>query len=132
MKKMKFIMEIKILMKKILNYLLDNKEIKFNKDSNEKNNKFFIDDKEINCYINNLKKGIYIIIMKIEEKITCEYMFYECNKIIEIEFINFDTKNVTNMKEMFSNCSGLKILNLNNFDSKNVSTMRCMFYECSG
>ncbi len=40
--------------------------------------------------------------MKIEQKIiNCEYIFYECDKIIEIEFINFDTKNITKMSKIF-------------------------------
>ena len=83
-----------------------------NEDIDEKNIKLFIDNKEIkfytqiinkeeneiNYYIDILKKGIYIIIMKIEERLTnCEYIFCGCNKIIEIEFNNFDTKNVTDM-----------------------------------
>ena len=58
-------------------------------------------------------------------------MFYYCNKIIEIKFINFDTKNVTNMNCMFYNYSGLKNLNLNNFDTKNVTNMIDMFYNCN-
>ena len=62
--------------------------------------------------------------MKIEQKIiNCEYIFYECDKIIEIEFINFDTKNITNISKMFSYCSGLENLNLNNFDTKKVTNI---------
>ena len=61
--------------------------------------------------------------MKIEQKITnCEYIFYECDKIIEIEFINFDTKNITNMSTIFL-LLWFKNLNLNNFDTKNVTNM---------
>ena len=69
--------------------------------------------------------------MKIEQKITnWEYIFYECDKIIEIEFINFYTKTITNMSTIFL-LLYFKNLNLNNFDTKNVTNMWRMFSHCS-
>ncbi len=114
----------------------DNEEIKIyngNKDINEKNIKLFIDDKEIefNKIISDLTKLIYTIMIKIEQKlINCEKMFYECKNIIEIQFINFDTKYVTNMAKMFYFCSKLNNLELNIFDTKNVKDMNKMFTFC--
>ena len=83
-----------------------------NKEIEEKNINIFIENKEteIKNKINNLKKGIYNIIIKINQKITnCKKMFYCCENILEIDFSNFDTKNVIDMSSMFCNCSSLKI-----------------------
>jgi surface protein len=126
----------KQIIKITINVNYDNKKIKIfngNKHINEKNIKIFVDEKEIqfNNEINSLKKGINIIKMKIDQKlINCKEMFKNCNKIVKIEFINFDTQNVTNMSEMFYNCENLEILNLNNFDTENVKDMSRMFNCC--
>ncbi len=58
------------------------------------------------------------------------YMFYNCNKLMTIdftEFENFDTSNVTNMSYMFSKCFYLQTLNLSNFNTSSVTTMSNMF-----
>ena len=58
-------------------------------------------------------------------------MFKECNKIKEIKgLINFNTKNVTNMSGMFKSCSKLENLDLSNFDTSNVNDMSDMFSQC--
>ena len=33
------------------------------------------------------------------------YMFYKCSSLNELNLSNFNTNNVTNMKDMFSGCS---------------------------
>ena len=38
---------------------------------------------------------------------NCEYMFYECNKITEIDLSNFNTSNITSMLGIFSGCLSL-------------------------
>ena len=76
-----------------------------NKDINENNIKIIFDNKEYEEGI-NLKEGNYNAIIKINQKITnCEEMFYYCKNILEINFTQFDTKNVTNMNDMFYFCS---------------------------
>ena len=47
-------------------------------------------------------------------------MFAECKNIINIGFIYFNTKNITNMSYMFTECNNLNNLNLSSFDTKNV------------
>ena len=54
-------------------------------------------------------------------------MFAGCKNIINIDFISFDTKKVTNMEYMFSGCSNLTELDLSNFDTSNVINMEGMF-----
>jgi surface protein len=113
----------------------NNEEIKIfngNKDINKNNIKIIIDNKEFKEEINNLKKGNYNAIIKINQKITnCEKMFYDCKNILEINFTQFDTKNVTKMNHMFFFCSSLTTLDVSKFDTKNVTKMQCMFYNCS-
>ena len=67
------------------------------------------ENKEIKEEFNNLKEGIYNIVIKINQNITnCKDMFKNCKNIIEINFIKFDTKKVNNMSCMFHSCSSLK------------------------
>ena len=54
-------------------------------------------------------------------------MFAGCKNITNIEFISFNTKNVTNMKYMFYECRNLKNLNIYSFDTKNVTDMSYVF-----
>ena len=88
---------------------------------------------------------------------NCNYMFYSCSDIVEIDLSQFDasqvnsmesmfsggsnltsinfgsinTTSVTNMKSMFEACSKLVSLNLSNFNTSIVTTMENMFYECN-
>ena len=57
-------------------------------------------------------------------------MFYECNKLTNINLSNFNTNNVTNMFCMFYGCSSLTNLNLSNFNTNNVTDMLGMFDGC--
>ena len=54
-------------------------------------------------------------------------MFYMCDKIIEIDFSNFDTSQVTDMGMMFACCSSLISLNISNFNTTLVTNMAYMF-----
>ena len=58
-------------------------------------------------------------------------MFKGCSSLTELNLINFNTNNVTNMRYMFNGCSSLKELNLNNFNTNNVTDMSGMFSKCS-
>ena len=62
---------------------------------------------------------------------TTYYMFDGCNKIIEIDFSEFDTSLVTKMSYMFRECSLLKSLNLSKFITNIVQDMAHMFNGCS-
>ena len=66
-----------------------------------------------------------------EEDITdCESMFYECNSIVEINFIEFDISRCTNTNKMFRNCKSLISLDLTKLNFQNVKTMCDMFWDC--
>ena len=62
---------------------------------------------------------------------NCAYMFYGCVNIIEIDFSNFNTAEVTTTVAMFGDCSSLISLNLENFDTSKVTDMWLMFSGCS-
>jgi len=122
-------------------YFLDNTDYIEDKT----NIKYFHDNlKELNednteLYINNIKykykkyfipekKGKYKIklIFKINIK-DCSFMFAGCKNIIDINFNNFNTSNVVNMRYMFSGCENIKKLDFSSVDTKNVKNMEGMF-----
>ena len=77
------------------------------------------------------KIGIYEIKIIINTNMTnAEYMFHNCDNIIEINLSKFNTKNITNMRGMFRGCRNLESLDLSSFDTKNVTNMSQMFAEC--
>ena len=57
-------------------------------------------------------------------------MFYHCNSLTNVNLSNFNTQNVTNMREMFSDRYSLISLNLSNFNTQNVINMSNMFAYC--
>jgi len=100
-----------------------------------------LNEQNIDLYINNIKykfkkyfipekEGKYKIelIFKINIK-DCSFMFAGCKNIIEINFQNFNTSNVINMRYMFTGCENIKELDLSSFDTRNVSNMEGMFGE---
>ena len=59
------------------------------------------------------------------------WMFSGCSSLKELNLNNFNTNNVTDMRDMFYGCSSLKELNLSNFNTNNVNDMGYMFNGCS-
>ena len=52
-------------------------------------------------------------------------------KGISLDLSNFNTSNVTNMREMFQNCTNLTTINgIEDFDTSNVTNMSWLFYHC--
>ena len=62
---------------------------------------------------------------------SCEFMFFSCTKITEINLSNFDSSQVTSIYDMFAFCSSLTSLNLSNFNTSKVKCMNSMFAFCS-
>ena len=58
------------------------------------------------------------------------YMFYYCENVVNINLTKFKTNNVINMQSMFSGCKKLQQLNVSNFDTSKVETMKKMFEGC--
>ena len=93
--------------------------------------KIFLDGKKKLDFNLVYKKGKHKIIIIFNKNIKSCKLFNFCNDIIEIKFINFITKDISDMSFMFQNCSKLTNLNLSNFNTENVNNMSYMFNECS-
>ena len=76
------------------------------------------------------KEGKYAIeyFFKNDLTKTC-YMFYNCNSLTNLNFLNFNTEYVINMRNMFHCCKSLINLDLSNFNTQNVTDMNGMFYR---
>ena len=57
--------------------------------------------------------------------------FANCSSIIKINLNNWNTNKVTNMASMFSNCKKLTNIDVSNFNTDNVTNMSSMFLNCS-
>ena len=131
------------------------------KELNKDNTELYIngDKKEYKKYFIPEIAGIHIILLIFNISITdCSHMFDSCNRIINIDFSNFDTTNVTNMSNMFDSCYLLRTLtgiskwntanvtnisdmftccysleslpDISNWNTTNVTNMSSMFYDC--
>lgn len=60
---------------------------------------------------------------------TCRRMFTGYKGSF-LELGNFDTSNVTDMKDMFSHCDELVFLDISSFNTSKVISMAGMFYRC--
>lgn len=101
-----------------------------------------LDDSNVELYINDekqkyqkfqtfTKEGTYSIKIKLKNKMKdSSYMFCNCDKLTNIEFSSFETKNITDMSRMFYNCSNLTSLDLSEFNTSNVTSMYSMFEQC--
>ena len=88
-------------------------------------------EQEYKKYFIPERKGKYKIKIKFNIKLTdCSYMFAGCENIIDINFISFNTKYITNMKYMFHLCKNLKNINLYSLETQNVSDISDMFSFC--
>ena len=103
------------------------------KEINKDNSELYIRNKKFDFkkFFMTKLPGEFIIKLKFNINLTdCSYMFAECNNIIDINFISFNTKYVKNMDYMFFNCVKLKSINLFSFDTQNVVDMSHMFSLC--
>ena len=67
-----------------------------------------------------------------ESHTSLDHMFYECNNLVSVNTIEWNTGKVTDMNNMFYGCANLTSLNLNSFDTSNVTDMSYMFCDCAG
>lgn len=89
-------------------------------------------------HIRDLEKFCYNCVNLIDFKsqhyitniINTSKMFKYCESVINLNFENFYTKQVTDMSEMFFDCVSLINLNFFNFNTYLVTNMSYMFYNC--
>ena len=114
-------------------YILNNIDNIGSFELNESNALLYINNEEYKFkkYFNPKEEGLYKIELKLKTKMKdCSYMFYNCQNIIDLNLMDFDSGNVENMSHMFEKCSNLKDIKLYLFDTKNVTNMSYMFSGC--
>ena len=85
-------------------------EVRINENKEEKVDKSY--------YFNQNANSVEIFLF---DNITnCEFMFFKCDKIIEIDLSNFNSSQVTTMYDMFALCKSLTSLKLSNLDTSKV------------
>ena len=86
-------------------------------------------DKQYSYQITNTDSNVTI---SWNNKLNSTYQMFEgCTDIIEIDFSDFDSSQVTQMNEMFVNCMSLRSINFGNFKTSKVKIMDNMFVLCS-
>ena len=78
---------------------------------------------------NNLKKMKHNFIIKKAKYLS--YMFYECEKLANIDLSKFQTTNVKDMTYMFSGCKNLSYIDLSNFTFEEKTEVKNMFDDCT-
>ena len=58
-------------------------------------------------------------------------MFFNSNKMVNIDLSSFNTEDVTDMRSMLGYCSQLENIDLSSFNTENVTNMSCMFSHCN-
>ena len=103
--------------------------IKFKEEENKYYHIYFNDETEEKHrnYINKDENVAKIKIIVDEQIKSFQGLFYFCDCIERINFINFNRKDINNMSYMFFGCSSLIEINLNNFITNNVTNMSYMF-----
>ena len=61
---------------------------------------------------------------------NANYMFCDCEFLINIDLSNFKTEKIKNMSDLFRGCKSLTYINLSKFNTKNIIDMSNMFYDC--
>ena len=91
-------------------------------------------DSDINAYMYLDGNTIYVspeedntIIYANED---CTLMFYDLSVLTSLDFSNFDTSRVTNMRSMFIYSGSLTSLDLSKWNTSNVTDMNYMFSGC--
>ena len=64
------------------------------------------------------------------EVTTMRNLFLGCSRLSSLDLSHFNTGNVTDLSYMFSGCSTLKSLDVASFDTSNVTDMTSMFSGC--
>lgn len=85
---------------------------------------------KIKLYVNGTKAYI-LSDRKIYANPNCFQMFLELKELTTVDFSNFDTEIVTNMRGMFLDCTKLtEVKNITSWNTKNVEDMEFLFKDC--
>ena len=59
------------------------------------------------------------------------FLFNGFSSLKQIEFVSFETTQVTNIREMFQDCNELEFLDLSKFNTGKIIEMDYTFYRCN-
>ena len=99
-----------------------------------KNCEIMIDEKPIkfSYYYKFNKEGIYTITYIFKKNIEkIDYMFCNCTSLKEIDFTNFYSNQVINIRCIFLKCASLSYINLSKFKTYNIKDMSGMVCKCT-
>lgn len=86
---------------------------------------------KIKLYVNGTKAYI-LSDRKIYANPDCWHTFYELKELTSVDFSNFETGMVTNMRGMFRGCTKLtEVKNITSWNTKNVEDMEFLFRDCT-
>ena len=98
-----------------------------------KQSQIFINNKKINFsyYYDFPNIGNYTIKYDFQNLLTStSFMFFDCD-LNSLDFSNFNSQNIKDMKFMFYKCNSLSSLDLSNFNAQNVESLEYLFFDCS-
>ena len=86
----------------------------------------------VKCYYKFENPGFREVIIEFNEKLKdVEFLFFYIYYLISVDFSNFDTSELTNMRGLFSGCTRLKNVNWGpNFSTSKVTHMGEVFFLC--
>ena len=77
------------------------------------------------------KRGKFSFKFAFNKNLTnTSYLFSGCEKLVYLNFSNFNSSQITDMNNMFNGCIGLTKLDLSNFNTEKVKNMSRMFNNC--
>ena len=119
---------------RIINSSFKNKDNNGNEKEIEENCLIEINNENIpfSYFYTFKKEGKYTIKYTFIKNLTkTNYMFYDCNSLVDIDLSNFNSQNITKMDSMFFGCTSLININLSNFNTQNVIDMSGLFCRCN-
>ena len=78
----------------------------------------------------NKVKELNLLNFNTEKAVDMSCMFWNCSSLVELDLSSFSTELVQRMHHMFWNCRNLRTVDLSSFSTENVKDMEGMFKDC--
>ena len=78
----------------------------------------------------NKVKELNLLNFNTEKAVDMSCMFWHCSSLVELDISSFSTENVKDMEGMFKDCGKLYKLDLRGFSTENLSNTSQMFWGC--
>jgi surface protein len=97
-------------------------------------NEVIIDGQKMDFALTNykLEESEHNIIFKWNSPFkTCNNMFFNIERVLTVDFSNFDSSQITDVNGIFFGCKYLKSINFKNFGTSLIKSMDDMFFGCN-